>query len=72
MAFCRIGADDKYDIRVVHVIHGIAHRPASERLYGGCNGGGMTQTGAVIYVIGSDDCAGKLLDHIVVFVCALC
>ncbi len=72
MAFCSIRADDEYAVGISDFSNGVGHGSAAECCDQTGHGGGMSETGTVVDIVGSDDRAGKFLHQVVFFIGALC
>jgi hypothetical protein len=63
-----IGSDDKNATGILDFRNGIGHGPTTEGGGKTCHRRGMSETGAVIHVIGADHGPGKFLGQIIFFV----
>ena len=71
VAFGGIGADDKNAVALPEFRDGVGHSSAAERCDQTGHGGGMSETGAVVHIVGADNCPGKLLHQVVFLVSTL-
>ena len=68
MSFCRVRSGDEDAVRVPHLADGVCHCAAAEGLHEACYCAAVSKPGAVIDDIGSDHCAHKFLEQIILFV----
>ena len=68
MAFGSVGADDEKEVGFFKISNRVAHGTVAES--GGRTGHcrGMSETGTMVYVIGTDNSPGEFLDQIIFLV----
>ena len=66
-----VGAYDQNALGIGQLRYGVGHGPAAEGKGQGGYGGGMTEPGAVIDVVGLHHQAGELLGQVILLIAAL-
>jgi hypothetical protein len=63
-----VGADDENAVGLLELLDGVGHRPTSECCGKTCHGGAVSESGAVIDVVGADCRPGEFLQQVVLLV----
>ena len=72
MSLRGVGANYKNAVGISDFSDGVGHRSAAERCGQTGHGGGMSETGTVIDIVGADNRAAEFLHQVIFFVGALC
>ena len=68
MSLSGIGSDDEQNIGVNNLVKGIGGRSAAKACGKPRHRRSMADSGAVVHIVGAEDCPGKLLHQIVLLV----